>query len=147
MKPHPPSPIRFRGDFQASRWLGVKVRPNGFDVEGELHDRLRGRIVRTTRIRKLFEDGTLSCRSPDGIHSDAGIPCEACGHPDCRPLLRVHLEVAAQILLLDLPHSSARNLIRLADEQERSEKGLATIEVTATVVNRGYWGEVRFTRT
>ena len=147
MKPHPPSPNRFRSDFQASRWLGVKIRPNGFEVEGELHDRLQGRIVRTARIRKLFEDGTLSCRSSDGIRSDDGILCESCGHPDCRPLLRVHLEVAAQILLLDLPHSSARNLIRLADELDCSDKGLATVEVTATVVDRGYWGEVRFTRT
>ena len=59
----------------------------------------------------------------------------------------MHLEVAAQILLLDLPHSSARNLIRLADELDCSDKGLATVEVIATVEDRGYWGEVRFTRT
>lgn len=96
------------------------------------------------RVRKLFEDGVLACRSSDGIHSDQGVSCEICAHPACRALLRVQIENASLIYVLDLPHSSAGNLIRAADELAGRNVPLATATLVLEVVNRGYWGEVRF---
>jgi hypothetical protein len=71
--------------------------------------------------------------------------CESCAHSACRPSLRVQLEHGALIYILDLPHSSARNLIRVADELASENCPLATTVLRAEVVDRGYWGEVRFT--
>jgi hypothetical protein len=138
------TPGSFRGRFQASRWIGVRIRPGGFEVEGELQDELRGRVVKTAAMRKRFEDGVLACRSPNGEKSEDGVLCAQCLHPDCRPLLRVQLLGSGDTYVLDLPHSSARNLILLEDELARGGRELLTTDLALTVEDRGYWGEVRF---
>jgi hypothetical protein len=135
---------RFRGDFYESRWVGVRVRRDGFEIDDEIHEQLKGSLRATTRIRKLFEDGMLACRSDDGKRSTEEKLCADCNHPQCRPQLRVQLEQGNQVLILDLPHSSARNLIRLEDELERKGKSLAGFQLVLRVVDQGYWGEVRF---
>jgi hypothetical protein len=144
VSPKDPSPRRFRDDFRQSRWIGVRVRPTGFMIDDDLHLELRGRVISTVRIRKLFEDGVLSCHSPDGERSHQGTLCETCAHPACRALLRVQIENGNLIYILDLPHSSAGNLIRLADDLAERKVPLATATVIASVVDRGHWGEVRF---
>lgn len=140
------SPRRFRDDFQGARWVGVRIRPGGFEIDGDVRAGLRGRVTSCTRARKLFEDGALPliAGGREGIQSDEGVLCEACAHPRCRPLLRVHFADGGQVYLLDLPHSSARNLIRVEDELARPERSLAATEVVAEVVDRGHWGEVTF---
>ena len=139
------SPRHFRRDFRTSRWIGVRVRPRGFEVDDEILDRLRGRVRSCTRIRKLFEDGGLSCSSTDGVRSDGGLLCETCDRRTaCRPLLRVQLADSQQVYMLDLPYSSARNLIRLDDELAQTHKPLTDTDVVAEVVDRGHWGEVVF---
>lgn len=135
---------RFRGDFYESRWVGVRVRRNGFEIQDELHEQIQGRLRSTSRIRKLFEDGMLACRSDDGKRSTEGRLCADCNHPQCRPQLRVQIEHENQVLILDLPHSSARNLIRLEDDLVREGKSLTGIRLRLHVVDQGYWGEVRF---
>lgn len=141
---HRRTPRSFRGRFQAARWIGVRIRPGGFEVEGELHGELRGRVVKTSQIRKRFEEGVLACRSSDGLESEEGVPCQECLHPDCRPLLRVQVQGSDDIWILDLPHSSARNLICLEDQMTREGRELITTDLILTVKDRGYWGEVRF---
>lgn len=138
------TPRSFRGRFQASRWIGVRIRPGGFEVEGELQDELRGRIVKTAEVRKRFEEGVLACRSADGVTSEDGVLCAQCLHPDCRPLLRIQLLGPGDTYVLDLPHSSARNLILMEDELARAGRELLTTDLVLTVQDRGYWGEVRF---
>ncbi len=137
-------PGSFRSRFQASRWIGVRVRPGGFEIDGEALEELRGRIVKTAAVRKRFEDGVLACRSPNGEKSEDGVLCAECLHPECRPLLRVQLTGPDDIHVLDLPHSSARNLIALEDELARTDRELVTTDLALTVQDRGYWGEVRF---
>lgn len=137
------TPRSFRGRFQASRWIGVRIRPGGFEVEGELQGELRGRIAKTVEVRKRFEEGVLACRSADGEKSEDGVLCKECLHPDCRPLLRVQLVGSGDTYVLDLPHSSARNLILLEDELARTGRELLTTDLVLTVRDRGYWGEVR----
>jgi len=134
----------FRWDFQENRWLGVRIQPGGFEIEDALHPDIVGRVRSCTRIRKLFEEGLLACHSNDGIRSDKGVECETCKHTMCRPLLRIQIQADAQIYLIDLPYTSARNLIRLEDELQKRGQLLAGTDIRAEVVNRGYWGEVVF---
>ena len=138
------TPGTFRGRFQSSRWIGVRTRPGGFEINGELQDELRGRIAKTVSVRKRFEDGVLACRSPNGERSEDGVLCAECLHPDCRPILRIQLRGPGDTWVLDLPHSSARNLINLEDELSRTDHELVTTDLTLTVEDRGHWGEVRF---
>ncbi len=135
---------RFRGDFYESRWIGVRVRRHGFEIDGEVHEHIEGCLRSTRRIRKLFEEGILACRSDDGQRSTEGTLCADCGHPQCRPQLRVQIEHGNQVMILDLPYSSARNLIQLEDELARKDRSLTGLQLRLHVVDQGYWGEVRF---
>ena len=96
-----PTPRSYRSGFPTSRWIGVRVRARGFEVDDDILEELRGRIAKT-------------------------------------------LQGLDEIYVLDLPHSSARNLICLEDELARSRRELVSTELVLTVEDRGYWGEVHF---
>jgi hypothetical protein len=134
----------FRHDFPRRIWVPVWVRPQGFEIADDIHDQLSGRIVKTTLIRKRFEDNFLACRSTDGVRSTDGTLCDDCQHPDCHPQLRIHLAQGSTTLVIDLAPSSARNLMALEEQLQSNDGDLATTELELTVHNHGWWGEVRF---
>ena len=83
----------------------------------------------------------------DGVHSasQAGRRCASCEERgECTPQVRLDLLVDARAFRLLLAHTSARNF--LAYEGDLRVKGVVLDEALhrLEVVNRGTWGEVRF---
>jgi hypothetical protein len=132
--------------FQKPLYLMTKVTAEGFEIDDHHYAEITGRVMKATLVRKLFEDGFLSCSSSDGIHSADGVTCDDCQHPNCQPRLRVQLVARNLIYVLDLSHSSARNLFAIEDQAESEHKTLPDCLLKLSVVNRGFWGEVRFER-
>jgi len=124
----------------------VRITRDGFLIEGHPLPELAGRVARTSLLRKLFDDGRLLCHSPDGLHAHNGTPCNHCRHPRCRPHLRLHLAQESTRYILDLPPTSARNLLALEDQALASGLPLHSWTLRLTVRNRGDWGEVAFQR-
>lgn len=132
--------------FQKPLYLMTKVTPKGFEIDDDDYDVLTGRVLKATLVRKLFEEGFLSCSSSDGIHSADGVACEQCQHPKCQPRLRLQLVSRNLIYVIDLSHSSARNLFAIEDQAESENKTLPDCLLKLSVVNHGFWGEVKFER-
>ena len=124
----------------------VRVTTQGFVVADEKVTELSGRLQQVRLIRKLFEDGTLVCDSPDGFEARNGTLCDECRHPRCRPQLRFVLDRGAIHYLLDINATSARNLIALEDELTAEGLRIEDCPVTLRIVSHGHWPEVRFDR-
>ena len=105
------------------------------------------RILSFGGARTLYRDRRPECRSLDGVHSvsQAGRRCASCEERnECTPQVRLDLLVDARAFRLLLAHTSARNF--LAYEGDLRVKGVVLDEALhrLEVVNRGTWGEVRF---
>jgi hypothetical protein len=124
--------------------LFVGVTPGGFRIEGALVPELRGRVIKTRFVRKLFVDRCLICYAPDAICAREGYHCDACAETKCRAYLRIQLAYNSVIYTIDLGVSSAANFVRR--EQAALAAGLLIIDVPLklTVANQGDWGEVCF---
>ena len=144
-----PQNRQLRMAFRKPTTLLVKVTPKGFVLGGideEPVAELIGRIVKIRVIRKRFEDGVLLCDAPDGAHARNGTHCGLCQHPRCRPLLRSHLADRGVVYVIDLAFTSAGNFFAIEDEAAAAGDPLENWRLRLRVVDRGYWGEVRFTR-
>jgi hypothetical protein len=124
----------------------VKVSPQGFLIHDELSLELTGRVGKTHLVRKLFQDGVLSCDSKDGREARNGTLCADCRHPRCRPQLRIHLHREPVVYILDLAFTSAQSLLALEAEAMEQGETLDQWNLRLTVRNHGYWGEVCFER-
>jgi hypothetical protein len=133
-----------RGAFARSTLFLVKLLPDGFEIDDQSYDELGGRVIKTALLRKLFEDGALSCQSKDGLTAENGTVCDQCRHPRCRPILRIQLLEQQRRYLIDLNASSAHNLFALEDQLQAAGQTLADTRLRLTVCNRGLWGEVKF---
>ena len=136
-------PEDVRREFGRECYSYVKVTPRGFkvDVNNDLVEGFRGRVDRATVIRKLFEDGVLTCDSKDGVRGRDEIICAQCRHARCRPMMRIHFLCAGIHLVIDLAPTSAQNLVAL---EQRGDVDLETAELNIAVLDRGHWGEVTF---
>jgi hypothetical protein len=136
-------PDDVRREFSRECFSYVKVTPRGFDIDidDEVVEELRGRVVKATVIRKLFEDSVLTCDSKDGVTGREGIVCAQCRHLRCRPMMRIHFLCAGINLVIDLAPTSAQNLVAL---EQRGDVDLETAELNIAVIDRGHWGEVTF---
>jgi len=135
---------QLRGAFAQPALFLVKLQPDGFEIDGQSYQELAGRIIKTRLLRKLFEDGSLSCQSKDGVTADNGIACDQCRHPRCRPILRIQLLEQQRRYLIDLNASSAHNLFALEDRLHVAGQPLADTRLRLTVFNHGQWAEVQF---
>ncbi len=135
----------WRRAFQPATYFPAKVTPDGFVVDDELVHALEGRVRKAHLVRKHFEDGVLACDSRDGVTARDGTDCEACLHPRCRPMLRLHLQNADAVYVIDLAVTAAQNFLHLEDALEADGKTLECTPLKLVVVHRGYWGEVCFT--
>lgn len=136
-----------RRAFQRPSYFPVKVTPSGFEVDGlDEYEKLRGRILKMTLIRKLFDDGSIVCSSPDGTTAENGTLCESCQHPRCQPRLRIHLGRDELVYVLDLAPSSARNLFATEDRAESEGDRLEDWILELSVIEHDSWGEVVFER-
>lgn len=146
MSPEQLERLRLREAFQRSTYLPVRVSPTGFELQEHHYKELHGRVLQTSLNRRLFEEGTLACRSADGITAENGTSCGECLHPRCQPRLRLELAFGKTVFVLDLAPTSARNLFALEDRAEAEGARLIDWSVKLAVTDRGNWGEVTFER-
>lgn len=146
MQTHKPGHDRqhLREAFQKPTYVQVRVVSNGFDVADDHYEELRGRIVKTSLLRRLFDDGFLACSSADGIRAEDGTLCQECQHPCCQPRLRVHLAYERLIYVFDLPPTSAANFFAFEDRAESQGARVIAWTVRVAVIDRDHWGEVTF---
>jgi len=127
----------------------LTVRPHGFELNPGDTPRpsLDARIVNAGAARTLYQHRKPQCRSLDAIAplDDRNRTCAQCRlRPLCTPQVRLDLFVDAQPFRLLLAHTSAKNF--LAYDAQLRQQGRAAQDLLhhITVVNRGSWGEVRF---
>jgi hypothetical protein len=135
-----------RPPWREPTWFFVGVTPRGFEIEGGIVAELKGRVIKTCFVRKLFIRGTLLCYAPDAICACEGIYCDGCGHKKCRTYLRIQLAIDAEIYTLDLGIKSAVSLLRIEHEALAAGQFIIDVPLKLTVVNQDDGGEVCFER-
>ena len=141
-----------RAILHQARCRYLTVRPHGFQLNpGErLRPVLEVRILSFGSARTLYQHRKPLCRSLDGIQPTAPQGQRRCAEcalrPRCTSQVRLDLLVDTQPFRLLLAHTSAKNF--LLYETQRRECGVALYEGLhrMTVMNRGSWGELRFTQ-
>lgn len=128
----------------------LTVRPQGFELSpGEaLRPTVQARILSVGAARTLYHNRKPRCRSLDAVRpiSDRNRTCAQCRvRAQCTPQVRLDLFVEGQPFRLLLAHTSAKNF--LLYEARLRQRGLALEDALhrIAVVNRGSWGELRFT--
>ena len=141
-----------RAFLQQARRRYLTVRPHGFALhpDAPLRPTLEVRILSFGSARTLYQDRKPLCRSLDGIAPSAPQGQRRCAdcalRPRCTTQVRLDLLVDTQPFRLLLAHTSAKNF--LLYETQLRERGVELCDGLhrMTVINRGSWGELRFTQ-
>lgn len=127
----------------------LNVRPRGFELEPgtPLRPVVEARILRTGGARTLYRQRKPHCRSLDGVRSISANHrhCASCKlRAQCTPQVRLDLVVDRRAFRLLLAYTSAKAFLvyhaKLRQRGNTIEDLLHRIEV----INRGSWGELRF---
>jgi hypothetical protein len=127
----------------------LTVRPGGVELDPgqELRRIVDARILGHGAARTLYRARKPHCRSLDGVAPISGgdRTCADCKvRSSCTPQVRLDLLVERRPFRLLLAHTSARHFLvyeaQLRQRQVRVEDVVHRIEV----VDRGSWGELRF---
>jgi hypothetical protein len=135
--------------FQAQRRY-LTVRPRGFELNPgtPLRPVLEARILAYGSARTLYQERKPLCRSLDGIRplSAGQRTCATCTlRTRCTPQVRLDLLVDTQPFRLLLAHTSAKNFLLYEAQLRQRDLALYELLHRITVINRGSWGELRFT--
>ena len=127
----------------------LSVGPRGFLLQrrGAPQPVLEVRILSFGGAQTLYKDRRPECRSLDGVHSAShtGRRCAPCEKKnDCTPQVRLDLFVDAGAFRLLLAHTSARNFLAYEGDLRVKNVPLDQPLHRLEVVNRGSWGEIRF---
>lgn len=149
MNTHDFEPIREILYRMNARYL--TVRPQGFETtrDKSLQESIRTRIYGFGNARTFYRGRKPFCRSLDGLMAlgKSEKRCQTCpDRKNCTPQVRVDLLVEQDPYRLLLSYTSARNFLRYIADFEEGHKRLETTYTTIQVVNRGRWGELRFSR-
>ena len=131
-----------------ARYLTVK--PAGFQLVdgGRLHEQIDARILGFGGARTLYRNHKPACRSLDGIRPlyDERLTCADCrSHAGCTPQVRVDLMVDGRPFRLLLAHTSAKNFLAYGALLRQRAGSLERVVHRLRIVDRGTWGEIRFT--
>ena len=128
-----------------ARYLTVK--PEGVVVDDQPLDDVTARVLSFGAARTLYRGRRPACRSLDGKKAlEKETLCDRC--PDrkhCTPQVRVDLLLKDRPFRLLLSYSSARNFLLYASETRRTGIALEEVVTRIRVLDRGSWGELRFT--
>ena len=141
-----PSTDDLRHPWREPVRLFAGVTPGGFRIEEHVYPELRGRVITTRFVRKLFVDRCLICYAQDAICAREGCYCDECGETKCRPYLRIELAYDSAIYTIDLGVSSAVNFVRMQEWALASGQLIIDVPLKVTVAHHGDGGEVNFTR-
>ena len=128
----------------------LTARPRGFElVPGERPRPLvQARILGHGAARTLNRDRKPICRSLDGVRpvtDDTATACADCPlRKRCTPQVRLDLLAEQRPLRLLLAGSVARAFLLYEAGLRQRHVAIADIVTTIAVVNRGSWGELRF---
>ncbi len=127
----------------------LTVRPLGFELHHAqpLYPTVEARILGVGAARTRDQSRKPRCRSLDGVTpiSDSGRTCAECPVWDrCTPQVRLDLFVNAQPFRLLLAHTSAKNFLVYEAELRQRSLPLEDLLHRIDVINRGSWGELRF---
>jgi hypothetical protein len=140
-----PSPYDLYHPWREPVRLFAGVTPCGFRIEEHVYPELRGRVIATRFVRKLFLDQALLCYAADAVCARRGSSCDECGETRCRAYLRIELAYDSAIYTIDLGVSSAVNFVRLQESALASGQLIVDVPLKLTVAHRGDGGEVNFT--
>jgi len=131
----------------AARYL--TVRPDGIEITPGQQPvkQLSVLIIDHGAARTLYRDRQPVCRSLDGIRpvQSQELACYRC--PDrqhCTPQVRVDLVYDCVPYRLLLAYTSAKNFLFYQTEVLKGRRQLPEVITRIRVVNRGSWGELRF---
>jgi hypothetical protein len=127
----------------------LTVRPSGFLLSDNDSPRpvIEARILGFGGARTLYRDRRPACRSLDGVRPlhDSKLTCRDCrSRGSCTPQVRVDLMVDGAPYRLLLAHTSAKNLLAYDALLRRRGDAMERVLHSLRVVDRGSWGEVRF---
>ena len=127
----------------------LTVRPHGIQIDPERKPRpsLEARIVGYGGARTLYRRRQPKCRSLDGVQSvtQPSKLCSDCSDlQQCTSQVRVDLFVDQLPFRLMLAYTSARNFFEYTADLKRRKLTLEEIMHRIDVINRGTWGELRF---
>lgn len=128
----------------------LTVRPRGFELDhGErLRPVVEARILGHGGARTLYENRRPKCRSLDGLRPLTGDLSRSCAdctdRARCVPQARVDLIVDRRPFRMLLAYSSARSFLVYEAELRQRGRRIEDLVTKITVVNRGSWGELRF---
>lgn len=130
-----------------ARYLTVK--PEGVVVDGHPAKDVTARVLSFGAARTLYRGRRPACRSLDGHKalSKETLCAECHERKHCTPQVRVDLLLRDRPFRLLLSYSSARNFLLYASEMKRRGAALEHVGTRIRVLNRGSWGELRFTCT
>ena len=123
--------------FHNSQISYASIQGDYFKVDGELYTVLKGGIQEFTPIRKLFEDGKLSCYSADNLQGKTGIYCSFCKKRfKCQQKVRLNMVLCAgsqqRCVVLDINSPSFPGLRELIDKV--GEEQLSQCRVAMKIV-------------
>lgn len=129
----------------------LTVRPRGFELQpgGRLRPIVEARILGYGGARTFYRDRKPICRSLDGVRPVTGdtdrlcLECEA--RARCTSQVRLDLIVERRPFRLLLAFSSARAFLVYEADLRRRRIAVEDVVTTIAVVDRGSWGELRFT--
>jgi hypothetical protein len=141
-----------RAILQQAQCRYLSVRPHGFELNPaeRLRPALEARILSFGSARTLYQNRAPLCRSLDAVRpitAKEHRTCAECALRNrCTSQVRLDLLVDIQPFRLLLAYTSAKNF--LLYETQLRERGIALYEGLhhMTVINRGSWGELRFTQ-
>lgn len=128
----------------------LTVKPHGFELEpgGRLRRTVEARILGFGGARTLYRQRKPACRSLDGVRpitGDRERRCALCAdHDRCTPQVRVDLIVERAAYRLLLAYTSAKAFLAYEGELRQRQVAIEHVLTKITVVDRGRWGELRF---
>jgi len=135
-------------DFLAQNFTSyVQVLPHGFKLKsGEILPQITGEIHSSSPARTLYENSRPVCRSLDGLYSlKENRPCATCpNRKACTPQFLLDLSHAKGVLRFLFAFTSARNYMTFLSLFVKDQREISGSLITLSVVNRGHWGEIRF---
>jgi len=125
------------------------VRARGFELNPQrrLQPRIDARILSFGSARTLYRQRDPRCRSLDALRSlsHPERDCAQCNlRTRCTPQLRLDLIVERQAWRLLLERSSAQHFLDYHARLHRRAVALEDIVHRLAIINRGSWGELRF---
>ena len=127
----------------------LTVKPGGFEYDrGErLRPVINARILSFGGARTFYQQHRPHCRSLDGVTpiKDSERTCAECKlRSKCTPQVRLDLMADCRAFRLLLAHTSAKGFLVYEAELRQRNLVLASVLHRIEVINRGSWGELRF---